>query len=62
VKGEPKVGFRRMVFHNDEAFRAEIDDRGFQYELTPPVNVNVLQGRILSKKKKPPRNSAPARP
>ena len=62
VKGEPAVGYRRIVYHNNDAFRAEIDSRGFQYELTPPVEVNVLKGNILSKLKHPPRNSAPARP
>lgn len=62
VKGEAKVGYRRTVTHNGESFRVAIDSRGFQYELTPPVSVNVTEGRILSKMKKPPRNSAPARP
>jgi hypothetical protein len=62
IKGEPKVGFRRIVYHNGHAFRAEIESRGFQYELTPPVPVTVLKGNIVSKMKKPPKNSAPARP
>lgn len=62
VKGETQVGYRRVVWHNDQGFKAEIDTRGFQYELTPPVNVMVTRGNILSKQKKPPRNSAPARP
>ena len=50
---------RRGVFHNDESFKAEVDTRGFLYELTPPVPVNVLRGHILSKRKVPPRLSAP---
>jgi hypothetical protein len=62
VKGEEKVTYRRLVWHNDESFKAEIDTRGFQYELTPPISVNVTKGNILSKQKRPPRNSAPARP
>jgi hypothetical protein len=61
VKGEEKVTYRRNVWHNG-AFKVEIDTRGFQYELTPPIAVNVKKGNILSKRKKPPRNSAPARP
>ena len=60
--GEAKVTYRRNVSHDGNAFRVEIDSRGFQYELTPPVEVNVTKGRILSTRKKPPRNSAPARP
>jgi hypothetical protein len=62
VTGEEKVTYRRNVWHNDESFKAEIDTRGFQYELTPPIPVNVKKGNILSKRKQPPRNSAPARP
>jgi hypothetical protein len=66
VRGEQKLGpteeFRRIVYHNDEAFRARIDTRGFLYELTPPVPVNVLEGRIISPRKRPPLMSAPARP
>jgi hypothetical protein len=62
VKGEQKVTYRRLIWHNNQSFKAEIDTRGFQYELTPPVPVNVTKGNILSDRKRPPRNSAPARP
>jgi hypothetical protein len=62
VKGEQKVAYRRTLWHNGQSFRAAIDSRGFQYELTPPVPVNVTKGRILSTRKTPPKNSAPARP
>lgn len=64
VRGEqilPKEDrFKRIVFHNDESFKAEVTSRGFLYELTPPVPVNVLKGHILSKRKVPPALSAPA--
>jgi hypothetical protein len=62
VKGEEKVTYRRNVYHAGDLFKAEVDTRGFQYELTPPIPVNVTKGNILSKRKTPPRNSAPARP
>ena len=62
VKGEQAERFRRFVRHNGDVFRAEIDTRGFLYELTPPVAVEVLKGRIISPRKVPPRLSAPARP
>jgi hypothetical protein len=52
--------YKRIVFHNDESFKAEVDTRGFLYELTPPVQVNVLKGSILSPRKRPPALSAPA--
>jgi hypothetical protein len=62
VKGEAKVTYRRVVSHDGEYFKVAIDSRGFQYELTPPVPVNVNKGRIRSARKTPPKNSAPARP
>ena len=64
VRGEQKLGpteeFRRVVFHNDEAFKARIDTRGFLYELTPPVHVEVLPGAIRSDPKIPPAASVAA--
>jgi hypothetical protein len=62
VRGEQPALYRRVVFHNDERFVANITTRGFLYELTPPVPVNVLKGNIRSDRKVPPRDSAPARP
>jgi hypothetical protein len=62
VRGEQPVVYRRVVFHNDERFVAKIATRGFLYELTPPVPINVLKGNIRSDRKVPPRDSAPARP
>ena len=51
-----------MVSHKDERFVAKITTRGFLYELTPPVPVDVRKGNIRSDRKVPPRDSAPARP
>jgi len=66
VRGEQLLSredrFDRIVFHDDQSFRARIDTRGFLYELTPPVPVNVLRGRIISKRQIPPALSAPAHP
>jgi hypothetical protein len=62
VRGEQAEQYRRFVFHNDEMFKAKLDTRGFLYELTPPVPVNVLKGNILSQRKVPPALSAPAHP
>lgn len=52
--------YKRIVFHNDEAFKAEVNTRGFLYELTPPVPVTVNRGNIVSHRKVPPALSAPA--
>ncbi|HEY6039291.1 MAG TPA: peptidoglycan-binding protein, partial [Kofleriaceae bacterium] len=48
VRGEQPALYRRVVFRNDERFVANITTRGFLYELTPPVPVNVLKGNIRS--------------
>jgi hypothetical protein len=62
VRGEQPERWKRLVRHDEEAFPATLQTRGFLYELTPPVPVNVLKGQIISKRKVPPRESAPARP
>ncbi len=62
VRGEQPETYRRVVTYKDETFIAKISTRGFLYELTPPVPVNVLKGNIRSERKVPPRDSAPARP
>ncbi len=61
VKGQKKEYYRRTV-HFMGTFQAKIDTRGFLYELTPPVPVEVLPGNILSARKVPPSASAPALP
>jgi hypothetical protein len=61
VRGEQKDWYRRYVNYKDEHFFAKIDSRGYLYELTPPVPVNVLKGKILSPRKTPPLASSPAR-
>jgi hypothetical protein len=60
--GEEPVAYRRLVRFKGDLYKARIDTRGFRYELTPPIAVNVLRGNILSQRKVPPRDSAPARP
>lgn len=62
VRGEQPELYRRIVFYKNERFVADIRTRGFLYELTPPVPINVLPGNIRSDRKVPPRDSAPARP
>lgn len=59
--GEEKVNYVRKVNHRG-SFVAKVNTRGFLYEMTPPVPVNVLRGNIKSTRKVPPRNSAAARP
>ncbi|MBA3542430.1 MAG: hypothetical protein H0T79_22630, partial [Deltaproteobacteria bacterium] len=61
VKGQKKEYYRRTV-HFMGTFQARIDTRGYLYELTPPVPVEVLPGNIRSARQVPPLASAPALP
>lgn len=61
AKGDQPVRYRRRLVHQG-TFVAEVDTRGFLYELDPPVPIHVLEGTILSTLKIPPRASAPAGP
>ncbi|CAN5762263.1 hypothetical protein BH11MYX2_BH11MYX2_26230 [soil metagenome] len=60
VKGQVPEYYRRAV-HYKGNFVAKVDTRGFLYQMTPPVPVNVLKGNIKTARKSPPRNSAAAR-
>lgn len=52
-KGQTPLAYRHRVEHRGEEFQVNLHTRGYFYELTPPVPVNVLEGRIQGKKKKP---------
>jgi lipoprotein-anchoring transpeptidase ErfK/SrfK len=60
VKGETPEYYRRVVRFMG-TYVAKINTRGFLYQFTPPVPVEVTAGNILSARKVPPRDSAPAR-
>lgn len=59
VKGQAPEHYRRVV-RAGGTFTAKIDTRGFLYELTPPVPVEVLPGTIRSERKVPPSASVAA--
>ncbi|HET9992221.1 MAG TPA: peptidoglycan-binding domain-containing protein, partial [Kofleriaceae bacterium] len=59
VKGQQPEHFRRTIDVGG-TFHAQIDTRGFMYELTPPVHIDVLSGTIRSTRKVPPADAAPA--
>ncbi len=61
VKGQKPEFYRRIVRFAG-TFPVRIDTRGFLYEMTPPVPVEVTKGRILTARQFPPAASAPARP
>ena len=59
VKGQQPEHYRRQISVGG-GFNAKIDTRGFMFELTPPVHVDVLPGTIRSTRKAPPADAAPA--
>ncbi|MEJ7599476.1 MAG: hypothetical protein WKG01_16330 [Kofleriaceae bacterium] len=59
VKGQQKELYRRTI-QLMGTHHARVDTRGFLYELTPPVPIEVLPGTIRSQRKIPPLGSAPA--
>jgi hypothetical protein len=61
VKGQKKEYYRRIVRFMG-TYPVSIDTRGFLYEMTPPVPVDVTRGRILTAWQLPPLASAPALP
>ncbi len=51
--GQSHLAFRHRFEHKGEEFQINLHTRGYYYELTPPVPVNVLEGRIRGKRKQP---------
>ncbi len=62
VRGQQAVDYQRTVTaeKTGQTFEANVDSRGFLYELTPPVPVIVTPGNIKTPRKTPPKNAAPA--
>ena len=54
VRGQQPEQYRRVIHFGTKTFVAKLDTRGFVYELTPPIAVNVLPGTIRSTRKVPP--------
>jgi hypothetical protein len=53
VIGDQPINHARQFLYNDEAFEIRLPSRGFRYDLTPPLPVTVLSGRIRGKITKP---------
>ena len=50
VRGPDRAGFRRQLAHQDSSALIKLNSRGFRYELTPPVPVQVLRGKIRGRR------------
>jgi hypothetical protein len=52
--GNMPLGHMRKQFTvEDKEYEYELNTRGYYYELTPPVQVNVTEGRVMGQVKKP---------
>jgi hypothetical protein len=52
-QGDSHLGIRKVFTVDNHRYGYELDTRGYYYELTPPLTVNVLEGRIVGAQKKP---------
>lgn len=55
VEGEKGLNFSRQFLFRDKVFQLRLPTRGFWYRLEPPIPVNVSEGNIQGKLKKPMR-------
>lgn len=53
VEGDKPLNFRRQFLWKDEVYELRLPTRGYHYVLDPPVPVNVLEGRIVGRMKRP---------
>jgi hypothetical protein len=51
--GDRPLDFSRQFLWKDEVYEMRLPSRGFYFQLEPPLPVNVLEGNILGKTKKP---------
>jgi hypothetical protein len=53
VIGDRPLDFSRQFLWKEQVYEMRLPSRGFWYQLEPPVPVNVLEGNIIGKTKKP---------
>jgi hypothetical protein len=46
IKGDTPMEFSRQFLSNEQVYDMRIPSRGFEFELDPPIAVNVLEGTI----------------
>ncbi len=59
--GAIPAAWQRTVVVEDQTVNLAVRSRGYRYELTPPVPVEVLEGRIVSRRKRVPLAPFPLR-
>jgi hypothetical protein len=53
TRGDAPMSFSRQFLWNDQVYEMRLPSRGFEFELDPPIAVNVLQGTIKGTLQKP---------
>ena len=53
VEGEKPLNFSRQFLVKDDVFEMRLPSRGYYFRLEPPLPVNVLEGTILGKQRRP---------
>ena len=57
--GTIPLGYRRAFYSRGEVFEMRLPNRGFYYELDPPLPVNALEGTVKGTLTKPPTGYLP---
>ena len=52
-KGKMRAGYQRTLEYNEQTIEVEVPDRGYLYELDPPVPIKVLRGNVIGDSDKP---------
>jgi hypothetical protein len=59
IKGDAPMDFARQFLWKEQVYEMRIPSRGFEFELDPPMNVNVLEGNIMGELKEPVEGPVP---
>lgn len=51
--GQREIGFARAFEYEGREHRMRLGTRGYNFELTPPIHVEVTEGRIRGRRKRP---------
>jgi len=51
--GERALDFARQFLWKDDVYEMRLPSRGFHFQMEPPLPLNVLEGNVLGKTKKP---------
>ncbi len=53
IEGDKPLDFSRQFLFKEDVMEMRLPSRGYWYRLEPPLPVNVLEGNIIGKEKKP---------